>query len=124
MRVSAEERKMKVSSVAQMREMDRSAIDQYRIPEVLLMENAALAVVRVIARHWPVAGQAWLVLCGTGNNGGDGLAVARLLHSLGGQVAVMILGDPARYGGAAAVNYAAVPALGLPVTQATEAAAI
>lgn len=115
---------MRVSSVAQMRSMDRSAIDQYSIPEVLLMENAALAVVRVIRRYWPVAGQRWLALCGTGNNGGDGLAVARLLHSLGAQVTVMVLGDPARYGGAAAVNYAAAQALGLPITQVTEAAAI
>lgn len=115
---------MKVSSVAEMRQMDRSAIEQCRIPELLLMENAGLAVQRVLRRRWPVAGQRWLVLCGTGNNGGDGLVVARLLHSAGAQVAVLILGDPARYGEAAAVNYGAAQALGLPVRQVAEADAV
>lgn len=108
---------MKVSSVAEMRQMDRTAIERYGIPELLLMENAGLAVQRVIRRHWPETQRRWLVLCGIGNNGGDGLVVARLLHSLGSPVEVMILGDAARYGSAAAVNYAALMALGLPIAQ-------
>lgn len=106
---------MKVSSVAEMRQMDRTAIERYGIPELLLMENAGLAVQRVIRRHWPETHRRWLVLCGIGNNGGDGLVVARLLHSLGHPVQVMILGDPARYGDTAAVNYTALMALGPPV---------
>lgn len=115
---------MQVSDVAQMRQMDRNAIEQYQIPEVLLMENAGLAVVRVMAQQWALRGQRWLVLCGSGNNGGDGFVVARLLHSLGAQVEVMILGDTARYGEAAAVNYRAVGALGLPVVPVTEVATV
>jgi NAD(P)H-hydrate epimerase len=115
---------MYVSSVAQMRQMDRSAIEQYQIPELLLMENAGLAVVRAMQQQWPVRGQRWLVLCGGGNNGGDGFVVARLLHSLGAQVEVLVLGDPARYGAAAALNYAAVRTLGLPVAQVSEVATV
>ncbi|HXF61081.1 MAG TPA: NAD(P)H-hydrate dehydratase [Caldilineaceae bacterium] len=115
---------MQVSSVAEMRAMDRAAIERCRIPELLLMENAGLAVSRVIRRHWPVAGQRWLALCGIGNNGGDGLVAARQLHSLGAVVQVLALGDPARYQGAAATNYQAVSGLGIEITQASEPATV
>jgi NAD(P)H-hydrate epimerase len=115
---------MKISTVAEMRALDRAAIEQLQIPELLLMENAGLAVCRVIRQRWPVAGQRWVVLCGLGNNGGDGLVVARQLHSLGAQVQVMVLGDPARYQGAAQVNYQAVVGLGIDVAAAQEAAAV
>ena len=108
---------MKVSSVAQMRAMDRRAIEEDGIPELILMENAGLAAVQVIAAHYPVQGQRWLILCGAGNNGGDGLVVARQLHSRGAQVQVVLLGDPARFGEAAAANLAMVRALGLPLIQ-------
>ncbi len=108
---------MKVSSVAQMRMMDRTAIDEDGIPEILLMENAGLAATQVIVDHYVVTGRRWLVLCGVGNNGGDGLVVARQLHSRGAQVQVVILGDAARYGEAAAANLAMVQALKLPLLQ-------
>ncbi|MCC6458212.1 MAG: NAD(P)H-hydrate dehydratase [Caldilineaceae bacterium] len=108
---------MKVSSVAQMRGMDRKAIDEDGIPELLLMENAGLAAVQVIVDHYAVRGQRWLVLCGVGNNGGDGLVVARQLHSRGAQVIVVLLGDPARFGEAAAANLVMVRALRLPLIQ-------
>ena len=104
---------MNVSSVAAMRAMDRTAIDDYGIPEVVLMENAGGAAFRVLAYHWPVAGRRWLVLCGVGNNGGDGLVVARHLHSAGAQVTVLVLGDPGRYGDASAANYDMVQRLGI-----------
>jgi NAD(P)H-hydrate epimerase len=110
---------MKVSSVAQMRQMDRTAIDEDGIPELLLMENAGLAAVQVIAQHYPVFGQRWLVLCGVGNNGGDGLVVARQLHSRRARVQTILLGDPGRFGEAAAANLAMVKALRLPLIEAT-----
>lgn len=108
---------MKVSSVAQMRMMDRTAIDEDGIPEILLMENAGLAATQVIAQHYAVTGRRWLILCGIGNNGGDGLVVARHLHSRGADVQVVILGDAARYGEAAAANLAMVKALKLSLMQ-------
>lgn len=108
---------MKVSSVAQMRQMDRRAIEEDGIPELLLMENAGLATVQVMAQHYALAGQRWLVLCGVGNNGGDGLVVARQLHSRGAEVRVVVFGDTARYGEAAAANLAIVKALKLPLVE-------
>lgn len=106
---------MKVSTPAEMRELDRTAIHEYGIPEVVLMENAGLAATQVIAQHWSVGGRCILILCGVGNNGGDGLVVARQLHSRGADVRVVIVGDPARYGEAAATNLHMVQRLGLPL---------
>lgn len=108
---------MKVSSVAQMRQMDRTAIEEDGIPELLLMESAGLAAVQVITQQYAVKGRRWLILCGAGNNGGDGLVVARHLHSRGAVVQVALLGDPARYGEAAATNLSIVQSLQLPLTQ-------
>jgi hydroxyethylthiazole kinase-like uncharacterized protein yjeF len=96
---------MKICSVEEMREMDRRAVEQYGIIEALLMENAALATCSVIAREIGIAGKRFSVLCGMGNNGGDGFAVARKLHSNGGNVSVYLLGDPGRLTGAAKLNY-------------------
>lgn len=106
---------MNVSSVEQMRGMDRRAIEQHGIPELLLMEHAGMATVTVMGRHYALAGQRWLVVCGSGNNGGDGLVVARLLHSRGADVMIYQVGDPAKYGDAAAANYRIVQEMGLPI---------
>ena len=110
---------MKVSSVAQMRQMDRRAIDEDGIPELLLMENAGLAAVQMMAQQYALPGQRWLILCGVGNNGGDGLVVARQLHSRGALVQLVLLGDPAKFGGAAAANLAMVEQMQLPLLQAS-----
>lgn len=104
---------MQVGSVEAMRAMDRTAIDEYGIPEIVLMENAGTAAFRILAQQWPPAGRRWLVLCGVGNNGGDGLVVARHLHSTGCHVTALVLGDPARYGAASAANLAMVQGLGI-----------
>jgi hydroxyethylthiazole kinase-like uncharacterized protein yjeF len=106
---------MQVSSVAQMRALDRVHIEQDGIPEALLMENAGLAAVQVLAQHYQVNGRRWVILCGVGNNGGDALVVARQLASRGAVVDVCIVGDPARYGDAAALNYRMAQAVGVPV---------
>ena len=111
---------MKVSSVAQMRQMDRSAIEQDGVPELLLMESAGLAATQVITQQYPVTHRKWVILCGSGNNGGDGLVVARHLHSRGAMVQVVLLGEPARFGEAAAANLAMVRALGLPLLPVTD----
>jgi ADP-dependent NAD(P)H-hydrate dehydratase / NAD(P)H-hydrate epimerase len=97
---------MRVSTVAQMRAMDARAIGELGIREELLMENAGMSAAGVagkIARsRWGgLRGRRVVVLCGIGNNGGDGLVVARLLHSAGAKVAALVLGDPAGYRGAA-----------------------
>ncbi len=91
---------MKVSTVAEMRALDRTALDQFGIPEEILMENAGAATYRVLARRFPIRDHTFLIFCGSGNNGGDGLVVARHIHAGSGRARVMVMSDPARYIGA------------------------
>ncbi len=76
----------------QMRLIDRFAIDQRGVPSLELMERAGQGVAAALERRWP-DGPA-VVLCGKGNNGGDGLVVARLLRQRGRVVSVVVLGEP------------------------------
>jgi hydroxyethylthiazole kinase-like uncharacterized protein yjeF len=118
---------MKVSTVAEMRAMDQTAIRRYGIPAELLMENAGLAAFRVLSMETGLVGKRVVVVCGGGNNGGDGLVVARHVFSAGGDVSVLLLSDPERYKGAARLNYDMVCSLGIAtqrVSTAEELAAI
>lgn len=79
----------------QVREVDRIAIEEYGIPGVVLMENAARGVADVaVAMLAGAAGPRVLIVCGGGNNGGDGFAVARHLHVRGVAVVVVETADP------------------------------
>ena len=72
---------MKVLTAAEMREVDRRTIEM-GIPGIVLMENAGLRVVEFLAERFaPLDAQRVLVLCGKGNNGGDGLVIARQIHT-------------------------------------------
>jgi NAD(P)H-hydrate epimerase len=95
----------------QVREIDRRAIAEYQIPGILLMENAARGVVDVALQMMRrVSGAYVLILCGGGNNGGDGLAVARHLHNREVNVVVLPVGEP-RYSDEALVNWNIVRAM-------------
>ena len=78
------------------------------------MENAGLAAYRVLSSVVDLAKQKSVVFCGSGSNGGDGLVVARLIHSAGGDVQIVLMSDSSKFAAASAVNYGAVEALGLP----------
>lgn len=86
---------MQIITCAQMKEMERQAIAS-GISAIRLMENAGCAATRCIRETVPVSGKRCLVLCGRGNNAGDGFVVARRLMEAGAQVAViMACGAPA-----------------------------
>jgi len=74
---------MKVSTVGQMRNLDKSATEGFGISEDLLMENAGQAVYFVILKEFGIKDKRFVIFCGIGNNGGDGLVVARKIHSNG-----------------------------------------
>ncbi len=107
--------RMRVSSVDEMRDMDRRASGEYDLTEELLMENAGRAAYELVAREIGTEGRRFAVACGTGNNGGDGLVVARALHSAGAEVAVFTAGGASKYKGAALSNYRRVVKAQIPV---------
>ncbi len=106
---------MRVSTVDEMRQLDQRAVSELGVPEPLLMENAANGVYRVIREVYGVADRRFTVVCGTGNNGGDGLASARLLKASGGVPEVLLLGPVDRLGETSRLNYEMASACGVPV---------
>ena len=110
---------MKVLTAAQMREVDRRT-QELGIPGLILMENAAHRVVEFIEETFaPLASHRIVVLCGKGNNGGDGLAVARQLFTRVHPRAldVLLATDPAELRGDAAGNFRMLGACGCPVVR-------
>ena len=99
---------MKIVTAAEMREIDRVTSEKFGVPSLILMENAGSAVVEQVLRLWQ-SGLRMLVICGKGNNGGDGFVVARLLAERKKPVKVVLLTDPAELKGDAAVMYGKLP---------------
>jgi NAD(P)H-hydrate epimerase len=109
---------MKVLTAAEMREVDRRTIEM-GIPGIVLMENAGMRVVEFLAERFaPLEAERVLVLCGKGNNGGDGLVIARQIHTRFPKcwLTVVLLADPENLRGDASLNYAMLRACGCPVT--------
>ena len=78
-----------ITNSAEMKQCDTNTIAHYGVPSLVLMERAALGVLEEIEGRG-LLGRPALVICGLGNNGGDGLAIARLLHLSGSPVTVLI----------------------------------
>jgi NAD(P)H-hydrate epimerase len=97
---------MKVLTAAQMREADRLSTERYAIPSLLLMENAGTRVVEFLEKEFPDLGKRRItIVCGKGNNGGDGLVVARQLLMRGITSKLVLLGDADELKGDARTNY-------------------
>lgn len=95
-------------TAAQMRALEQDAMDRGAAVGLDLMERAGRGVVEAVFEHWPELAQLphhAVVLCGPGNNGGDGFVVARLLQQWGWRVEVHLFGDPAKLLGDARVNH-------------------
>ncbi|MDI4647289.1 NAD(P)H-hydrate dehydratase [Cohnella hashimotonis] len=109
---------MELVTSAEMRAIDARTIEEFGIPQAILMENAGRAVAEEARRHAGAAGRGtdfgWLVLAGKGNNGGDGLVCARHLRDMGCRVAVLYAESPDRMQGAAALQRDIAARLGIP----------
>lgn len=94
---------MKIATAEILRNIDNACVSKLGIPMLVLMENAALKVLK----HMEVDNyQSYAVVCGTGNNGGDGLALARHLHVSGKKVKVFLISSgTAKLSECARINY-------------------
>ena len=109
---------MRVLSAEQMREADRRAVHEIGIPSIVLMENAGHQVVSAMhATFGDLVKRRVAVLCGRGNNGGDGFVVARSLWQQGVEVQTFLLGRAEAVSGDAAVNLRIIQKLGLPLVE-------
>ena len=106
---------MKVVTTQQMREIDQQTIEQIGIPGAVLMEHAGTAVVRAIHQHFPEC-QRIAVIVGKGNNGGDGLVVARQLAHAGQPIQILLVSPPESFAGDALTNLQIAQNLDLPIT--------
>jgi NAD(P)H-hydrate epimerase len=106
---------MKILTAAQMQRIDRLTTERYGVPSLTLMENAGSGVVEFLAERFaPLERQHIVILCGRGNNGGDGLVLARMLRERGLKPRVLLFADPQKVQGAAAVNLERLASSGMP----------
>src|SRR5882672_5551191 len=115
---------MRVLNAAQMREADRRTTEEIGIPSLVLMENAGRqAVAAMEAMHSDLLELEVAVLCGRGNNGGDGFVVARTLLQRGVDVSVFLMGLVAEVRGDARTNLEILGRLGLSVVEIADSEA-
>jgi NAD(P)H-hydrate epimerase len=99
---------MEIVTSGEMREIDRVTSEQFGVRSLTLMENAGSAAAEFALSSYPSA-KTFGIICGKGNNGGDGFVVARKLHEAGREVRLLLLADPAELRGDAATNFAKLP---------------
>lgn len=109
------EGKLEILDSASMASIDRRAIDELGIPAIVLMENAGIAVSDLIDRDFAV--ETVGVVCGSGNNGGDGFVIARQLHSRGYAVSIVRLGNSASMSEETRTNFETCRALFIPILE-------
>ncbi len=109
---------MKICTAEEVRELDRKTIEDVGIPGVVLMENAGLHIVRVIRERYPdLHSKRLLIVCGKGNNGGDGFVVARHVFNQEIDVQVALLTDKHKVKGDARGNLDIIEKMGIPIEE-------
>jgi len=107
---------MKILTASQMREVDQLTTERYGLSSLVLMENAGAGVVREMENHFgSLLGRSFTVLCGKGNNGGDGFVVARHLIQRGCQARIILFGSAEDLKGDARTNFEILGRMGIPV---------
>ncbi len=101
-------------SAKEMRALDLRAQAEFGIPGLILMENAGRAVAETAMIRMPEASSKIAILCGPGNNGGDGLVAARYLWNRGYPVSVFLFKEPSSYRGDTLINWHIVEKIGIP----------
>ena len=99
-----------------MKRADAETITKHYIPSLVLMERASLSFTEALLREFPEAGR-FLVVCGSGNNGGDGICIARLLKLRGLFAAVLLAGDPHKLTQETETQLRAALSYGVPVLE-------
>lgn len=100
---------------ASVRALDQAAIDEFGLPSSVLMENAATALAHVADQFLCPVRPTALILCGPGNNGGDGFALCRKLMNLGHDVRVATCCEASRFKGDAAMNLDVIQRMQAPI---------
>lgn len=103
----------------EMKNIDKYAIEQLGIPGIVLMENAAKSFVEAIIKDERIFHDSITIVCGTGNNGGDGFAIARMLKQRNITVNVVVIGKIDHIKGDAAINYDLLKQLDIKVVNLT-----
>ncbi|MCA1905467.1 MAG: NAD(P)H-hydrate epimerase, partial [Desulfarculus sp.] len=115
---------MLLATAQQMRQADQTTIQTIGLPGIVLMENAAQGACRILAQEYgPLAGLSVAALCGRGNNGGDGLAMVRILAGQGARTTAYLLARAEDLTGDAALNLKVARACGVPVVEIPDEAA-
>lgn len=110
---------MKITTAAEMRDIDRATTERFGVPSLTLMENAGSAIAQFILQHYTSANRI-AVVCGKGNNGGDGFVVARKLHRAGRVVEVLLLASGSELQGDALAMFERLPLRPIEVTTVPE----
>jgi len=110
---------MKITTAEEMRAIDRATTERFGVPSLTLMENAGSAIARFILQRYSEASRV-AVICGKGNNGGDGFVVARKLHRAGRVVEVLLLGSRTELKGDALTMFERLPLRPIEVTSPQE----
>ena len=110
---------MKITTAAEMREIDRATSERFGVPSLTLMENAGSAIAQFILQRYTSSSRIAIV-CGKGNNGGDGFVVARKLHRAGRVVEVLLLASGSELKGDALTMFERLPVRPVEITGAEQ----